>query len=188
MNTEPETTEPGSGRAGRPVAPTSVGKYVDPLGRKKLPHEAPLWARTEEHVFFVTICCRPRGKNHLCKSKIANSLFETIAFRHERRDWFMHLALSRPDHLHLLISFPHDAEIKKTIRQWKSYTARTIGVLWQRDFFDHRLRREESFFEKEDYIRANPVRAGYVLHAEAWPYVWSPKEVGATGPSRPTSK
>jgi REP element-mobilizing transposase RayT len=176
------------GRARRPVAPTSSGKYIAPLGRRKLPHEAPLWAKTEDQVFFITICCQPKGQNHLCTSGIANFLFETIAFRHQRGDWFMHLALLMPDHLHLLISFPSEAEIKKIIREWKSYVARKIGISWQRDFFDHRLRREESFLEKEDYIRANPVRAGLVRQADDWAYVWTPQFVGATEPSRPTEK
>src|SRR4051812_27612450 len=107
-----------SGRARRPVAPTTAGKYVDPLGRKRLPHEAPLWAKTEEQIFFVTICCRPRGQNHLWKSAIAGQFFETIAFRHDRGDWFLYSALLMPDHLHLLVSFPPEAEMQTLIRQW----------------------------------------------------------------------
>ncbi len=99
----------------------------------------------------------------------------------------MHVALLMPDHLHALVSFPPEGEMQKIIRQWKSFTARTLNISWQRDFFDHRLRREESFLEKEDYVRANPVRAGLVGNAEAWPYVWNPQFVGATEPSRPTS-
>ena len=39
-------------------------------------------------------------------------------------------------------------------------------------FFEHRLRKEESFREKADYILANPVRAGLVERAEDWPYVF----------------
>jgi REP-associated tyrosine transposase len=178
--------ESNDGRARRPVAPTNLRGYVDPVGRRNLPHEAPLWAKTEEQIFFITICCRPRGENHLCKSETARLLFESIAFRHQRGDWFVHVALLMPDHLHLLVSFPPEGDMQKVLRLWKSFSARMLGISWQRDFFDHRLRREESFLEKEDYIRANPVRAGLIRDQEDWPYVWSPQLVGATELSRPT--
>jgi hypothetical protein len=39
-------------------------------------------------------------------------------------------------------------------------------------FFDHRLRRDESFGQKADYILHNPVRAGFVEKIEDWPYIW----------------
>jgi len=47
-----------------------------------------------------------------------------------------------------------------------------LGIGWQRDFFDHRLRKNEAYLEKAAYIRMNPVRAGLVASAEDWPYVW----------------
>jgi hypothetical protein len=46
------------------------------------------------------------------------------------------------------------------IERWKRYTATRAGIRWQRDFFDHRLRADESFEAKSAYIRQNPVRAG----------------------------
>ena len=54
--------------------------------------------------------------------------------------------------------------------KWKEWTAKTLNIEWQRDFFEHRLRKEESFREKADYIFANPVRAGLVERSEGWPY------------------
>ena len=37
-------------------------------------------------------------------------------------------------------------------------------------FFDHLLRSEESYAQKWDYVRENPVRAGLVKNVEDWPY------------------
>jgi hypothetical protein len=37
---------------------------------------------------------------------------------------------------------------------WKRWTARQMGIEWQRDFFEHRLRSDESLREKTDYILA----------------------------------
>ncbi len=77
-----------------------------------------------------------------------------------------------PDHLHALISFPYERPMKQIIADWKRFLATNLNIDWQRDFFDHRLRRDESFVQKADYIRANPVRAGLVSSIEDWPYFW----------------
>jgi len=42
--------------------------------------------------------------------------------------------------------------------------------LWQPAFFDHILRSDESYAEKWDYVRHNPVRAGFVKAADDWLY------------------
>ena len=72
-----------------------------------------------------------------------------------------------PDHLHALLSFPHDLRMKSVISKWKEYTAKHVGIHWQRDFFDHRLRSDESFDEKAHYICTNPVRENLVLEMTA---------------------
>jgi hypothetical protein len=36
--------------------------------------------------------------------------------------------------------------------------------------FDHVLRSAESYGEKWNYVRANPVRAGWVSNADEWKY------------------
>jgi hypothetical protein len=41
---------------------------------------------------------------------------------------------------------------------------------WQKGFFDHLIRNSESYAQKWEYVRENPVRAGLVKHADAWPY------------------
>jgi len=42
--------------------------------------------------------------------------------------------------------------------------------LWQREFFDHVLRSEESYAQKWEYVRQNPVRAGLTTRADDWPF------------------
>ena len=42
--------------------------------------------------------------------------------------------------------------------------------IWQRGFFDHLLRSAESYGQKWNYVRENPVRAGLVAQPEDWPY------------------
>jgi hypothetical protein len=89
-----------------------------------------------------------------------------------------------PDHVHLLASFPTQKEMTVVIKEWKAYTAKATGVRWQRGFFDHRLRREESLRDKSDYILQNPVRKGLVAQAEDWPHAWMPEGMPSVGSSR----
>ena len=140
--------------------------------RRSLPHEPPSWIDGWNELWFVTICCRKRGVDSLCNERVASGLFDSFRHRNDRGIWFLRYAVLMPDHLHALISFPVDGRMQKTVSEWKRFTARGLGVQWQRDFFDHRLRSEESESEKADYIRNNPVRAGLVGNAEDWPYVF----------------
>ncbi len=78
-----------------------------------------------------------------------------------------------PDHLHALISFhPSPKPIQTIIKKWKEWTSKEIGIRWQRDFFEHRLRRDENRREKADYILANPVRKNLVTDPKDWPFVY----------------
>lgn len=138
--------------------------------RKSLPHQVPAWVKSG-NLFFLTVCCAERGANQLCVEGIARAIFESVNHRQERAHWFVRLLLLMPDHLHMLAAFPPGGEMAKTVRLWKTYLARQHGVRWQRDFFDHRLRDDESWEAKADYIRQNPVRAGFVARAEDWPHV-----------------
>ena len=65
-----------------------------------------------------------------------------------------------PDHVHGLIAFPLDERMKGVVAKWKEYVAKKIGISWQRDFFDHRIRDVNSLEEKEAYILNNPVPEG----------------------------
>jgi putative transposase len=144
-------------------------------GRKHLPHEIPTWIDPSREIYFITICCQPRHLNQLCHNNVAAQLFETVKYRKDCGIWFARLFLLMPDHLHALLSFPPGLmSIRKLISLWKAWTARECVIQWQRDFFEHRLRDDENYREKADYILGNPVRAGLVARAEDWPYVWIP--------------
>lgn len=146
--------------------------------RKTLPHAVPSWVEPGS-LYFITLCGAPRGLNQFCHrdTDIAARIFDTIAHRHLREDWHVRLALLMPDHVHMLVTFPRTVAMKATITQWKAYLARNFSIHWQRDFFEHRLRRDESLQEKAHYIRMNPTRAGLSSSPEAWPYVWEPERL-----------
>ena len=142
------------------------------VGRGRLPHEIPPGVEIgpEEEVFFVTICCVPRGMNQLAKPAVWALVHDSLIHREILGDLKIRLVLAMPDHLHGLFSFDGTKPMTRVMADFKSWVAKGSGVNWQRDFFDHRLRGWESAVEKAKYIRNNPVRAGLVSRAEDWPY------------------
>jgi len=139
--------------------------------RRALPHEVPIWIDPAKEVYFLPLCAKPRGESHLCRLEIPEKLIESARFKHDSRAWFVHLFLLMPDHLHSLITFSeNEKSIKTAISSWKSFTAKTLGITWQPNFFEHRLRNDENFQEKADYIRNNPVGAGLVTTPADWPH------------------
>jgi len=82
-----------------------------------------------------------------------------------------------PDHIHLFCApntFPAQP-LKKWIGFWRNrvtraWPCRSQVPIWQREYWDRQLRRSESYAEKWQYVRNNPIRHGYVRRAEDWPY------------------
>jgi REP element-mobilizing transposase RayT len=139
-------------------------------GRKQLPHGGPPWpCDLTGETYFITICAVERINQPLLQNDIAKQLLEAIKYYNEKQRWWVPLALVMPDHLHFLATFPE--EIAPVIRAWKHWSGRQLNVKWQRDFFDHRLRRDEKFNETAEYILHNPVRAGLVDDWQKWPHV-----------------
>ena len=146
---------------------------MEPRGRKRLPHEIPLWVDPNREVYFITINCQMRGRNQLTLPAVAEGLFETVRHRQEKFLWWPYLFLLMPDHLHALLSFPpSDKPIRRIVTKWKEWTAKEFEIGWQLDFFEHRLRHDESRRQKADYILENPVRRKLVPRRENWPFVY----------------
>ncbi len=97
-----------------------------------------------------------------------------------------------PDHLHWLFELQH-ASLPTVVGQLKGraarYTRSALGIagpVWQRGYFDHALRTDESLVETARYIIGNPLRAGLVTRIGDYP-LWDCVWVGNDGtlPSRP---
>jgi putative transposase len=138
--------------------------------RKTLSHKTHFAGRFGA-TYFITICCRERHRNQLCHEHISHSIFATAALYDEKHLWYLKLILLMPDHLHALIAVDGHTSLGRVIGNFKRATTRFAGVEWQRNFFDHRLRSDESLTEKATYIRQNPVRAALVKDETNWPYV-----------------
>ena len=148
--------------------------------RKPLDH-SPHFEGRFGATYFVTICCEARRQNQLCRRHIADQIFKTAKLYDDHGSWYLELMLLMPDHLHALIAIDREASLSKVIGDFKRAVSRFARVRWQRNFFDHRLRHDESSQEKEIYIRQNPIRAGLATTEDDWTYVLDREAIEMAG-------
>jgi len=120
--------------------------------------------------YFLTFCTEGRV-NVLANKTIAERMRIFAEGSMDRYGLFVYCYLLMPEHLHIIVTSALTNEVR--LGEWVKALKRFVGesdFKWQRGFFDHVLRSDESRSQKWEYIRMNPVRAGLVEHPEDWPY------------------
>jgi putative transposase len=133
-------------------------------------------------LYFVTFCTRDRQKIDDLRRLAA--VFRDYCTRAGGEH---NVAVGRyvimPNHVHFFVRGNPDF----VLSSWVGGLKRAMSVaglnqsqairlpiqrksLWQPGFFDHVLRNDESYAQKWEYVRENPVRAGLVAEWHEWPY------------------
>ena len=144
-------------------------------------------------LFFVTFCTGRRRKI------LANTRAHRAFIDYAKRGLDHNVAVGRyvlmPDHIHFFVAGDHEFDLGMGVRGLKCVVAAAItggrdgkdpaaetaaatsfspaGKLqpfWQCGFLDHLIRNTESYAQKWDYVRENPIRAGLVSATEDWPF------------------
>jgi REP element-mobilizing transposase RayT len=77
-----------------------------------------------------------------------------------------------PDHVHIFVAGHPEFDLGAWVRILKMSLSQAIagsGPHWQEGAFDHLIRSTESYADKWEYVRQNPVDAGLVASPEDWP-------------------
>ncbi len=119
---------------------------------------------------FLTVCTAKRDR-WLAQASVQRALHEI--WEHKATAWLVSDYLLLPDHLHLFCA-PRDWKftIERGIAFWKDRLAKSqpdTGI-FQDGGFHHRLRDGESYAQKRQYVRDNPVRHKLAERPEDWPY------------------
>jgi putative transposase len=143
---------------------------ASPLRQRRHPAKGVFIFRGQATIVFVTVCTQYREPS-LANDAIHEALLRTW----KKADrWIIGAYMIMPDHIHFFCSpLDETIAIEKWITFWKRQLSRDLGAQaprFQVDSFHHRLRGEESYSEKWEYVQANPVRAGFVDKSEDWPY------------------
>jgi putative transposase len=130
---------------------------------------------------FLTVCTEKRGR-WLARTSVQRALHEI--WQNTATAWLVGDYLLMPDHLHLFCA-PRDLKftIERWIGYWKDCFSKThiVPEKFQAGGFHHRLRSGESYTEKWQNVRENPVRAGLVPRSEDWPYSGRVHEIRWSG-------
>jgi putative transposase len=143
--------------------------------RRKLPHY-----QTAERTLFITFC---KGNQIPFTPQTRDVILQHCLHDNGKR-YELHAAVVMPDHVHLLLTPMRDDKgwpyaLPQILKLLKGTSARAInkvlhssGPIWQEESFDHVLRSQESFEQKREYVRQNPVRRGLVKKPEDYPWLW----------------
>jgi putative transposase len=140
-----------------------------------LPRLDRIWTR--QPVFFITTCTASR-RRELSTPQVHDICREVWSTAGGQNGWRVGRYVLMPDHVHFFCTpLDVDRSLSLFVGKWKEWTAKYAArrlhlavPLWQEEFFDHVLRSQESYEQKWNYVRDNPVRAGLVANAEDWPY------------------
>jgi putative transposase len=147
-------------------------------------------------LFFVTFCTRNRKRIDPLVS--AHSAFVKYGKgAAEKFNVAVGRYVIMPDHIHLFVQGDPNFALSPWVGGLKRVISLTVSTdsqptrlpsqgrhsqvtrlplqgkqnsLWQPGFFDHVLRSDESYAQKWEYVRDNPVRAGLVASWQEWPY------------------
>jgi putative transposase len=122
-------------------------------------------------LFFVTF------STHQRRTLLANERVHDAFVAYCERGLSLGVGVGRyvlmPDHIHLFLRLSLDLSLAQWVRSLKRSISRSIvehAPHWQEGFFDHLLRGKDSYSQKWEYVRQNPMRAGLTASHEHWPY------------------
>jgi REP element-mobilizing transposase RayT len=131
-------------------------------------------------ILFVTVCAAIRRHPH-APALTAPPMPRFILDAWRQADaWLVGRYVIMPDHIHFFCSPATCPRVP--FRRWMGYWKRLVTQnrppsiaekppsVFQRDQWDTQLRTGDNYDEKWAYVRANPVRKGWVSHPDDWPW------------------
>jgi putative transposase len=134
-------------------------------------------------VYFVTLCFHSRRRLG-ANGGIARWIVGRVRQHAAACEFFVHAYCVMPDHVHVLAEgVTETSNLLKFVESFKQETAvefaRTARRrLWQFKYYDHILRRADSFESVAWYIWLNPVRKGLCRAPADYPFAGSFTKLG----------
>ena len=135
---------------------------------------APRRGNTGSGTYFIT--AGTSQKRQLLQSDRMARLFVDVLFGYRSQEkYLLHEFVLMPDHFHLLITPLVTLErALQLIKGGFSFRAKKeLGFeveIWEKSFYDRRVRDWEEYSSFRQYIQRNPVKRRLALAPEAYPY------------------
>ena len=141
---------------------------------KRPPRLSEIFQNYRHPIYFVTFGTLDR-KKILAYDSVNDALIK-FAEASATRGTTIGRYVIMPDHVHLFIRLNQSDRLGATIGFLKKALSKPLSSSgqptphWQPGFFDHMLRSADSYSEKWDYVRKNPVRARLIKEPDEWPF------------------
>jgi REP element-mobilizing transposase RayT len=129
----------------------------------------------ENHAYFITTATHERTP-FFNDSTAAAVAIDALKWLDQQGRMILDAAVLMPDHLHFVAELKTD-RLPKLVHSLKSYTAKHVnavlkrqGSLWQDQYYEHAIRKDEDLNEVVLYMLHNPVRAGMVEDFHSYPF------------------
>jgi putative transposase len=128
--------------------------------------------------YFITLCCANRRKFFIA-AKTCEWFLSSLRANAASHLFAVHAYCIMPDHVHLLAEgIRAQSDVIQLIRSIKIKTStpierKTGKTLWQKKFYDHILRNNDSPDSVAWYIWMNPVRANLCHVPDEYPFLGS---------------
>jgi len=136
------------------------------------------WSYVGQRWYFTTLCCANRRK-YFASAKFSCEFLDILRANAPTHEFAIHAFCLMPDHVHLLAEgLQPQSDLIQLVRAIKLKTSmafeRKAGkALWQKKFYDHILRDNDSPDAVAWYIWMNPVRANICQRPEEYPFTGS---------------
>jgi REP element-mobilizing transposase RayT len=127
---------------------------------------------TTELPYFITICSYKKAK--ITSEEIFKASRKAFNWLKENNYIQLICFVVMPDHLHAVFQLTGEKSLSEVISNFKISVYKQVkhihDKLWQKDFFDHRIRKNEQLFQIIFYCYNNPYKAGIISQEEDYPY------------------
>src|ERR1700733_6880666 len=135
---------------------------------------APPRGNTGHSVYFIRASTF-QGQSLFQSQRMAELFVKVLFDYREKKKYLLHEFVLMPNHFHLLITPTLSLERSlQLVKGGFSFRAKKElgfgGEIWEKSFYDRRVRDVEDYFAYRHYIRQNPVKKGLVSAAEEYAY------------------
>lgn len=120
--------------------------------------------------YFITLCTRSRRVD-LTDENVAPLLIDSFRRIHRNGDIEFQCSTVMPDHIHVLFTLGTRLSLSQVVRKYKQLTKSALHknrLEWQSNYYDHRLRFEDSAESFARYMFLNPYRKKLLSINETW--------------------
>lgn len=145
--------------------------FLTSISQRNLPH----W-ELKGSTYFITARVVPDVGKPFLNSRLA-TLMTSILNSGDKKSYDLQAFVVMPDHVHVIIKPLFGKRLQDIMQILKGSSAYQInkvlnrkGKFWQTENFDYLIRNALSLRQKWEYVKENPLKAGFVSKAEDYPY------------------